>query len=341
MIPWPSLFVLIITFLNTACQGLNTTVETFAGSGDSGSADGDAFSSSFKLPFGITMDKSGNIFVADYANSKIRKVNATGYVTTIAGSGANGADDGYGSSSSFGFPWGLCADSLGNVYVADTGNNKIRKINATGYVSTFAGNGQFYGGEDGAALEAGFSYPQDCAIDTSGNIFVTDTYNNKIRIINITTGYVSTFASGLNRPVGLAVDKAGNVFVADRGNLQIRKINATGFVSILAGDGSSGAQNGWGPSSSFINPTSVAVDMYGSVYVADSNLIRKINATGYVSTVAGMLTWGSKDGPALNSTFSGVFGIAVDDVGRGFVSDYPLHKIRVIKGMNTQTWIAN
>ncbi len=272
-------------------------VSTFAGSKTSGSVDGSGTSASFSHPSGVTIDASSNVYVADVYNHKIRKITPTGMVSTLAGSGEQGSDDGSGSSARFYYPTGVAVDASGNVYVADSYNRKIRKITPMGTVSTLAGSG-ISGSADGSGGSASFWTPNGVAVDDSGNVYVADTNNNKIRKIS-PAGMVSTLAgsgtlgsddgigssASFNKPNGVAVDTSGNVYVADTENKKIRKISPTGVVSTLAGTGKTGSVNGSGSSASFSYPSGVTVDVLGNVYVTEtySNKIRKINGGYFVS----------------------------------------------------------
>jgi serine/threonine-protein kinase len=213
-------------------------VSTFAGDGLQNSDDGPGTTASFDHPSAVAIDTSGNIYVADYENHKIRKITAAGMVSTLAGSGSLGSADGPGNVASFTFPSGVAVDASGNVYVADWYFNKIRKITPAGVVSTFAGDGTA-GATDGTGIAASFNRPEGVVADASGNIYVADRLNHKIRKIT-TTGLVSTLAGSgstgatdgpgttvsFNAPFGVAVDASGNVYVADLGNNKIRKIIA-------------------------------------------------------------------------------------------------------------------
>jgi alpha-tubulin suppressor-like RCC1 family protein/sugar lactone lactonase YvrE len=273
-------------------------VSTLAGSGVAGSADGNGTAASFYVPNGVAVDTSGNVYVADINNNKIRKITAAAVVSTLAGSGAAGSADGTGTAASFSGPAGVAVDAAGNVYVADTYNNKIRKITAAGVVSTLAGSGAI-GSADANGTAASFYHPAGVAVDTAGNVVVADQYNHKIRKITA-AGVVSTLAgsgvagsaegngiaASFNNPTGVAVDAVGNVVVADYVNNKIRKITPAGVVSTLAGSGVIGSVDGTGTAASFYNPVGVAVDATGNVYVADifNNKIRKI--TGSVATTS-------------------------------------------------------
>lgn len=198
-----------------------------AGGAPLGIINGAASSASFANPVAIARDQSGNIYVVAYYENLIRKINSSGQVTTFAGSGKYGSDNGTGTAASFNYPEGIATDAAGNVYVSDAGNNLIRKITQAGVVTTLAGSG-YFGKDNGTGTAASFGYPG-----------------------------------------GLATDAAGNVYVADQGNNLIRKIDPTGVVSTLAGSGNWGYADGTGTAASFSYPSGVATDAAGNVYVAD------------------------------------------------------------------------
>lgn len=269
-------------------------VTTFAGNGSQGSTDGTGTGASFQHPSGLAFDASGNLFVSDQQNHKIRKITPAGVVTTFAGSGSLGSADGTGTSASFNNPIGLVFDNSGNLYVADYGNNKIRKITSAGVVSTFAGTGTA-GASNGAALSATFRNPMDVDIDASGNIFVADRMNYLIR--KISSGTVSTFAgtgsagstngtgtgASFFRPNSIAIDGIGDMYVADDGNNMIRKITPSAVVTTLAGTTSAGDVDGTGSGVRLYAPYGLCVDAQGNLYVAEiyNHKIRKIATAAY------------------------------------------------------------
>ncbi len=319
-------------------------VTTLAGSGAVGSADGTGAAASFNWPFGVAVDGSGNVYVADADNNRIRIVSAAGLVSTLAGSGVVGSADGLGPVASFRNPSGVTVDGAGNVYVADTCNHKIRKISPGGLVTTFAGSG-VAGSSDGTGTAASFANPVGLATGGSGNLYVADASNNRIRMIS-PAGIVTTLAgsgdpgsadgaaaaSSFFRPYGVAVDATGVVYVADNLNHRIRKISPVGIVTTLAGSGESGSADGTAAAATFSYPLGVAADAAGSVYVADfqNNRIRKIASGGAVSTLAGSGALGSKDGTGAAASFRCPGGVALDAAGNVYVGDSGNNRIRKI-----------
>ena len=315
-------------------------VLTLAGSETYGNSDGQGASASFTALGGISVDLSGNVYVADTVNSQIRKISPSGWVSTLAGDKfrvftENNFVDGPGSIAKFNFPYSATVDSSGNVYVADTGNNAIRKVAPDGVVSTLAGSG-VEGSADGVGTGATFYVPRGTAVDTRGNIFVADGGNHKIRKIT-PDGLVTTFAgSGVEGnadgtgqgatftvPNGLAFDSAGYLYVADIIGV-IRKITPTAVVTTLAGSGRYESANGTGTAASFKQPTSVAVDSAGNVYVAERGnaQIRKISPIGVVTTFAPSSLPGYYiDGAISVASFNAPWGLAFDASGNLYISD--------------------
>ncbi len=247
---------------------------------------------------------------------------------------ANVTTVGASASPAFNSPAGLAVDAAGNLYVADSANNQIRKITPGGTVTVLAGTG-IAGSADGAANVATFNSPEGVAVDSSGDVFVADTDNNEIREIHASSGQVTTVvsaAAGLFNPYGIAVDAAGTLYVADTGNNEIRKISTNGTVTTLAGSTTAGSADGTGAAASFTHPFAVAVNSAGDVYVADfgNNEIREITPAGVVTTIAGSTTAGSADGFGTQASFYSPSGIAVDAAGNVYVADTNNNEIRLI-----------
>lgn len=265
-------------------------VTTLAGSGSAGLVNGPSVSAAFKTPTGVAVSANGTVYVADWGNHSIRMISTDGTVSTLAGSGTAGYIDGTGTAASFRNPYGVAVDSNGNVYVADSGNQRIRKIAPNGAVTTLAGSGTA-AFADGTGTAASFYNPVRIAVGTDGNAYVADQSNNRIRKVT-PGGVVTTFAgsgnpgsdngtgtaASFNNPYGVDVDAAGNVYVADRNNNLIRKIGPDGAVSTIAGSGSAGSSDGVATQASFKTPQGVAVGVNGAVYVSDfgNQIIRKI-----------------------------------------------------------------
>ncbi|WP_183575541.1 gliding motility-associated C-terminal domain-containing protein [Mucilaginibacter sp. X5P1] len=320
-------------------------VTTFAGTGTVGSADGLGTAASFNDPRGIAVDNANNIYVADNGNNKIRKITPAGLVSTVAGSGVAGAVNGTGVNASFTNPTGLTVDAADNIYVADSGNQLIRKITPNGAVTTYAGSG-FVGVNDGTASNASFDFPNDVIVDNAGTLYVSDYVNDEIRKVT-TTGMVSTLAgtpaigsadgtgssARFYNPAGLTFDASGNIIVADANNELIRKVTPAGAVTTIAGDGTKGANNGTAKASNFRYPEGGTYDASGNLYIADTfnSLIRKIDPAGNVTTFAGVAdVSGLKNGDRLSANFNAPFGIVADHNGNLYISDEANFAIREI-----------
>jgi NHL repeat len=287
------------TIRKVTTNGVVTTVAGLAVGW--GTADGTGSTAQFYGPTGVAVDRPSDVYVADTVNDTIRKVTPAGVVTTLAGmAGSSGSTDGTGSDTRFWNPTGVAVDSAGNVYVADSRNNTIRKVTSAGVVTTLAGDasvtnqfGNPAGGyADGTGSAARFNQPFGVAVDSSGNVYVADSVNNTIR--KVTSAGVVTTMAGLaqfdangnpmggstdgtrsaarfNNPTGVSVDSAGNVYVADEGNDTIRAVTPDGVVTTLAGlAGDPGSTVGTGSDARFNYPSSVAVDSLGNIYVADT-----------------------------------------------------------------------
>lgn len=312
-------------------------------------------SANFSAPDDVAVDAAGNIYVADYGNNLIRKISPAGAVTILAGNGTAGAVNGTGTAASFNGPSGVAVDAAGNVYVADAGNNVIRKVTSAGVVTTFAGTIAVADTSNTVTTEPSFLGPSGVAVDASGNVYVADAGDNQIRKVN-SAGVITTLAGNgnsgaddgndttatFNNPTGVALDASGNVYVADLLNNRIRKVTPAGVVSTLAGQDSIGSTNGIGAAAKFYFPNSVAVDASGNVYVTDAvnNLIRKVTPDGTVSTVAGTGSPGSANGTATAASFNDPAGIAVDASGNLYVADANNNLIRKISPAGVVTTLA-
>jgi sugar lactone lactonase YvrE len=313
-----------------------TQVYTLAGNGTAGYTDGPALASQFSKPRGVAVDAAGNVYVADTENNCIRKISVDGQITTLAGKGTAGFAEGTGTDAQFNYPYGEAIDRAGNIYVADTDNQLIRKITAAGQVTILAGNGTA-GYADGPALASQFNKPRGLAVDTVGNVYVADTENHCIRKISV-NGEVTTLAGKgkgvrFKEPRGVAVDKDGSVYVADSDNHRICKIGTDGQVATLAGGSKKGLSDGKGTEAQFEEPRGVAVDKDGNVYVADTknHSIRKVTPEGEVTTLAGTNTAGYTDGPATAARFNEPYGVAVNaDKNILLIVDASNHCIRQI-----------
>lgn len=331
-------------------------VLTVAGQLDSiGNQDGPPFEAIFNNPHGIAVDCLGNIYVADRFGHVIRKILPDGTVITLAGQhGVTGATDAQGTNATFNEPWGLCADSIGNVYVADTRNNKIRKIDVTGNVTTFAGTGNF-GVSNGPAAVSTFGNPTGIEIDDNGVVYVADHLTHIIRKIdpsgNVTTlagtPFIADYADGIgtqarfNRPYGLEIDNDGNIIVADEWNHRIRRVTPTGIVTTIAGSGVVGSTDGASGVASFNYPWDVAVDSAGNMFVGDgyNDVIRKITPNGDVSTYVGTAgNSGALDATGPIATFNATTGIAyLKTTDELYVADAFNNLIRKIVNLNQQS----
>jgi len=336
------------------------TIGTLAGSATNpGNADGTNGAAQFTSPTGLALDSNGNILLND--GNAIRRIVAYGtnwVLGTLAGAIlTHGPNDGTNSAAQFDDPQGLAVDAAGNIYVADTLNNAIRKVTPIGtnwVVTTIAGlaGRSNFGTADGTNAAARFHNPFGIALDSATNLYVTDTLNATIRKLTpIGTNWVVTTLAGLtnnpgsangsnsvarfNNPTGIAMDTAGNVYVTDFGNNSIRKVMAIGTnwaVTTLAGlAGSSGSADGLGSAARFNLPQCIAVDGAQNLFVTDSGnyTLRKVTPTGLVSTLAGTPgVSGTANGTGKAALFSEPYGIAVNGAGTLYVADYLGYSVR-------------
>jgi signal peptidase I len=336
---------------NTCIGSINLVAGTTAGfSGDTGQAT----SAQLSAPSDVAVDSSGNVYIADTTNNRIRKVTAsTGVITTIAGGGTGNTActfSGTATSVTLSGPKGVDVDSSGNVYIADTGNNCIRKVTGT-TIARFAGGGASTACTfTGTATSLSLSGPKDVAVNSSGNVYITDTGNNCIRKVVGTT--VSQVAGGgastactftgtatslsLNAPVAADLDTSGNVYIADTGNNCIRKVAGT-TASQVAGGGANTACSYAGAASgvSLSAPTGVTIDSTGRVVISDSghNCVRLVTGAN-IALMAGTGTAGSTgdNGPAVGALLSGPGGLAAASTGDVWVADTTNSRVRRVEG---------
>ena len=330
-------------------------ISTVAGSGFNIGDGGLATVANLYFPTCVTFDASGNLYIADYWNHRIRKVTtSTGIISTVAGNGNQGfgGDGGLATAANLNFPTGVALDSTGNLYIADQ-NNRIRKVNpVTGIINTIAGNGfTTYGGDGGIANIASLNDPYDTAIDSLGNLYISDFGNNRIRKVSAGTNIITTIAgdgnnayggdggaataASLNGPKGMAIDGLGNIYFADESNHRIRKVIAsTGIITTVAGNGTtnSGGDGGAATAANLEYPCDVALDASGNLFIAfkQTSRIRKVNvSTGIISTVAGG-GFGGDGGLATNASLNVPTGVTVDASGNFYIADQGDHRIRKV-----------
>lgn len=339
-------------------------ITTIAGNGRPGFGGDNGLATNAQLasPLATTIDQKGNIYIADSENNRIRKVDAQSKViTTIAGTGEDdfAGDGGPATQAALSFPTGIAIDKSNNIFIVDAGNNRIRKINSSGVISTVAGNGDNgFAGDGGPAINAsvdfGFSFG-NIAFDQQSNLYIADSFNDRVRVINAQTGIISTVAgdgigdyngdgipatiASLFNPTAVALDSQGNLYIADSLNDRVRRVDAqTGMISTIAGNGDTEFVGDNGPATlaSLSFPLAITLDSQNNLYIADSeNLrIRRVDAqTQVISTVAGNGSDGfsGDGGPATNAPLSFPQGVAVDSQSNILIADTENHAIRLVK----------
>jgi len=343
----------------------NFTLVAGNGTQGFGGDGGPAARAILSVPYGVAADSHGNVFIADSGNARIRRVDGvTGIITTVAGnyvSGQNSSgfsgDGGPATSAQFAGPWGVALDANGNLFIADSGNNRIRRVDAaSGVVTTVAGNGDAdFSGDGGAATGASLFAPFGVAVDARGNVLVADSGNSRVRRVDAATAIITTAAGDGNLgfsgdggpatsadlvPWNVAVDSLGDLFIADNGSGRVRRVDASsGTINTVVGGGS-GGDGGAATSAVLINPENVAVDSSGNLFIADTinRRVRQVDAsTGIIGTVAGNGTAGTTAAGVLATNSSvGPEGVAVDTQGNVFIADgFVIHRVDAVTGIIT------
>ena len=327
-------------------------ISTVAGDGTFGYGGdgGPAVAARLNSPYGVAPDGAGNLYIADFGNNRIRKVDAAGGISTVAGGGSSLGDNGAAVAARLNSPFGVAPDGSGNLYIADTGDQRIRKVDAAGVIFTVAGDGTSgYNGDGGPAVAAQLWSPNSVAVDGAGNLYIADSFNQRIRKVDAAGGISTVAGNGtrgsggdgraavaaqLNSPLGVALDGAGNLYIADRGNNRIRKVDAAGAISTVAGDGRQGYSGDGGAATAarLNSPFGVAPDGAGNLYIADAGnqRIRKVDAAGVITTVAGngMEGSGGDGGPAVEAQLFSPSGVALDGAGNLYIADTRNNRIR-------------
>lgn len=333
-------------------NALNDIITTVAGNGagDYSGDNGVATGASLWLPDSVAADSSGNLFIADHANYRVRKLDINGVITTVAGNGSAGYSGDGGSATRAGLTAsGVALDGYGNVFICDAGNNRVRKVDTNGIITTVAGNGtDGYSGDGGRAANASFGFISGVAVDTHGNLFIADRYNNRVRKVDgrgvITTvagngsgDYSGDGGSAINAslwaPSGVAVDAYGSLFIADTSNNRIRKVDPNGVITTVAGNGAD-AYSGDGTeatSAALGEPWGVAVDASGEMFIPSDNRVRKVDTNGIITSVAGngTSTYSGDDSLATNAGVT-TTSVAVDALGNLFIADAGNNRIRKV-----------
>ena len=315
-------------------------------------------------PSAVGLDASGELLIADTSNNRIRRVDAAGIISVLAGNGVSRpkGDEGPATRAGLAMPSGVAADRFGNVFIADTGNNRVCRVDAGGTITTVAGTGQAgFSGDDGPAINAMLNGPTGIVVDSEGSLDIADRGNNRIRRVD-SAGNITTVAgtgksefsgdagpavkAGLASPSSVAFDSEGNLYVADTGNNRIRRVDSSGQITTVAGNGGLGFQGDGGPATkaTLASPMGLAVDDNGTIYLADAlnNRIRRVDATGMITTAAGSSRAGfsGDGGPATEASLSTPSAVALGSGGTFFIADRLNQRIRRVDSSGIITTVA-
>jgi uncharacterized protein (TIGR03437 family) len=330
---------------------ISTTVGAATPIGDGAAA----AASQLLQPTGTALDAAGNLYIADSANHRIRKVDTTGKISTIAGTGIAGysGDGSAASAAQLNSPQSVAVDSNGNVLIADVGNSRVRQISPTGIITTVAGSGVYgYAGDGSAATRAQLASPLCVRVDSNNNLYISDSDNGRIRKVN-SSGVINTVAGGnglaygdggpaisasLLAPGCMALDAANNLYIADTLHSTVRKVDSTGNITTVAGNQKLGFKGDGGPATSaeLFLPDDVAVDSAGNLFIADTinARIRKVATNGLITSVAGTGFFGATGdgGQALGAQIGEVFGLTIDPKGNVYFADSYNNRVRLLTG---------
>lgn len=336
------------------------TISTVAGNGAEGvSGDGGpAINATLSKPTQVAADRRGNLYIADYGNSRIRKVDRNGMITAFAGTGEAGfaGDGGQAVQAKINFPHAITVADNGTLYFCDTKNHRVRKITPSGIITTVAGNGQAgFAGDGGPASRASLNQPEGIAVDARGNVFIADFNNHAIRKIS-PDGTITTVAgngaagfsgdggpavkAALNITPAVTVDQSGNVYVCDRDNHRVRKVDRWGIITTIAGNGIEATtreigDGGPATAASLNRPVGLAIDRHGNLYIAerDAHRIRKVTPAGTITTLAGtgVAGFGGDGGAAAEASLNMPRRLTINPTGDVlYIADTSNHRIRRI-----------
>lgn len=362
-----TILALLAAFSLAALAQVPGTITTVAGTGVAGFTGDDQPASRAALNFelgnpnedqedviDLWVDAAGNLYIPERGNNRVRRIGTNGIITTVAGNGQHdfGGDGGRATAAALDWPASVTTDSAGNLYIADQHNNRIRRVDRDGMITTFAGNGQHsFGGNGGRATAAALDYPSGLALDAAGNLYIADQHNSQVRVVR-SGGIIEAFAgagaasfggdggpasrAALDWPTGLAVDAQGTVYITDQFNGRIRRVDRNGTITTYAGDGRSTFAGDGGPAgrASLNHPADIALDAAGNLYIADqkNHRIRRVSPDGIITTVAGTGTAGfsGDGGPAAQAALSRPSGVAVDAQGNLYIADHDNHRVRKV-----------